>query len=121
MGLLYACGVRRLKDLLRVCLRFSSSLSFFSSFSSLVLLLLCLPPLLVLFPAFPLLSVLVSFVAFVVVSFSLTDYTQKKRRKGFAPCVLSSCVVCVKFLYSYKKIPWPLLLLFPVRPVGTPS
>ena len=76
-------------------------ISFCLSFSSLVFLSCFRPALLLGFLFFVLFFVLLSclvcscvLVAFVVVSFSLTDYTRKKGRKGFAPCVLSSFVVC---------------------------
>ena len=77
--LLYACGVRRFKGLLRVCLYFSASLPFFLSLYLLfVLHLVCF--VLVVFC----LSSCIVFVALwvlVVVSFSLTDYTQKERAR----------------------------------------
>ena len=60
---------------------------------SLSLCLCC--PVLVLFPAFPLLSALVPFVGFVIVSFSLSDYTQKER----ALRVGASSLVCCGLLY----------------------
>ena len=93
--LLYACGVRRIKDLLRVCLSFypfrpylSLYLPFFLSLYLLfvlhlvcfVLVVFCLSSCLVLFVL----------VVFVVVSFSLSDYTQKERarRVGASSLVL---------------------------------
>ena len=95
-GALYACGVRRIKGLMRVCSCFSSFaylllpfvLSLCSCFCPFVLL--CFGCLLLV-----LLSCLVCFCVFVVfvVSFSLSDYTQKERAQRFCPCVLSLCVV----------------------------
>ena len=49
-----------------------------------------------------------------VVSFSLSDYTDKKKgRKGFAPCVLSSFVVCV-MLDDFKHYLYLLRFIVPV-------
>ena len=90
---LYACGVRRIKGLWRVCLYFSSSLPSFSSLYllfvlhlvSFVLVVFCLSFCLVLFV----------FVVFVVVSFSLSDYTQKERARrvgASSPRVLWVCL-----------------------------
>ena len=89
---LYACGVKRIKGLRRICLSFSLFALLF------VLLSLCLLSL-----ACSLACLVCScvFVVFVF-SFSLADYTQKKGRKGFAPCVLSSCVVGL--LYPHKFV-----------------
>ena len=53
------------------------------------------------------------FVVFVVVSFSLTDYTQKE--KGAIPCVLSSCVVGVQNLVQLSKNSVAVALAFSLR------
>ena len=89
---LYACGVRRIKGLWRVC-------SYFLAFP-----LLCLPfHLFTCFCPSPcllcsgclllvLLHCLCGSLGVVVVSFSLTDYTQKERTQRFCPlCPLLSC------------------------------
>ena len=103
VGLLCACGVRRLYDLMRVCLSFCPILSSFVLFLVLYLvpLLLCLPfflSSLLLLLSFFLLSLLVLLssacplaclvcscvlVGFVF-SFSLSDYTQKERAQFLA-------------------------------------
>ena len=76
---LYACGVRRLKGLRRVCLSFCPF--------AFLLLLLCLPSfMLVVLLCSGCLSlfsciVFVALWVLVVVSFSLTDYTQKERAR----------------------------------------
>ena len=99
--LLCACGVRRIYDLWRVCLSFylslppfSSSLTCFCPFACPFLSLLQLSsgcPL-----SLPCLSL------WVVVSFSLTDYTQKERAQRFVPCVLSCPIVgCFIWLRLY--------------------
>ena len=93
MGLLCACIVRRLYDLRRVLpfVFFFSPLAL--SFSPFVLLLSC-------FPAW-LLFLVLSFLSLwvVVVSFSLSDYAQK--REG-APCwCVLSCPVVGLFPLSY--------------------
>ena len=89
---LYACGVRRIYGLLRVCLPFcllcscfSSSLPFVSLVCPLVVLFLlsCLSCLFVLF--------LWVFGCVVGFSFSLADYTQKERAQRF--CLASSLVL----------------------------
>ena len=106
---LCACGVRRIRGLWRVCLCFSSSLPlfypFFIFFAYLLRLCLCCP-LLVFFACLVCFCVLVG-----VVSFSLTDYTQK--RKG-APCwcVLSCPVVCVQILVQLSKNSFAVYLAF---------
>ena len=75
-GALYACGVRRFKGLRRVCLYFSSSLPSFSSLYLLfVLRLVCF-----VLVVFCLSSCLVCSCVFVL-SFSLSDYTQKERAR----------------------------------------
>ena len=52
----------------------------------------------------PALVVLCSLCVLVVVSFSLSDYADKKKgRKGFAPCVLSCPIVCVQILVQLSK------------------
>ena len=87
LGGFMACGV------FASVFRFSSSfvLSLSLCFSFVSLCLCC--SLLVLLPA---LFVLVAFCGCVVVSFSLTDYTQKERAQGFAfLCPLLSCYVCL--------------------------
>ena len=92
--LLCPCRVRRFYVLLRVCLRYSFICLPFFSFC------LCVCSSFMLFACFALvvlLSCLVCFcvlVALVVVSFSLTDYTQKERAQRFCPLrPLLSCVV----------------------------
>ena len=83
----------------------------------LVLLLLCLPP-------FMLVVLLCSgclylfYCVVFVVSFSLTDYTQKERaRRVGASSIVLLCVF--RFLYSYRKTPSLCIWLFPVRPVDS--
>ena len=69
--LLCACGVRRIRGLRRVCLRFSSFAPVFASFYA-----RC--------PSFVLLHCLCGSLGVVVVSFSLSDYTQKERAQFLA-------------------------------------
>ena len=96
VGLLCAWVVRRIKGLRRVCSYFSLFLCVVLLFVLLSLCFCVCSPLLVL-------SSCLSFPALFVVSFSLTDYTQKE--KGAISCVLSSCVVgCV------SSVPCALLL-----------
>ena len=92
VGLLCACGVRRIKGFRRVCLSFSSFvqlLSFWLFFSRFVLL--CSG-------CFSLSSLFALWVF--VFSFSLADYTQKKGRKVFCSLrpLLSCCVLVYKSL-----------------------
>ena len=116
VGLLCACGVRRLYDLWRVCPHFSlfsSSLHIFWGFAFVVLGLsswllgfcswscpLSLCGLLFLFP-----------------------FRTMRKKKGRSVLVrpLLSCCVLIIFLCSYRRTPLPLLWLFPVRSVYTPS
>ena len=103
MGL---CCLRASRGLWGFCVRVElgglKACGVFASVFILLLLLLsrfllCL--LVLLSSACPLsLWLILGFLSFgVVVSFSLSDgfRHKKKGRKGFAPCVLSSCVVCV--------------------------
>ena len=87
-GFLCACGVRRIKDLLRVCLSFSPFVSVFAlllcSFACFTLVVLGLSSCLVLFVLVPLWSLLFLF--------PYRTTRKKKGRKGF-PCVLSCPVV----------------------------
>ena len=92
---LYACGVRRFYGLLRVCLPFvllplSFCLSFYLFASAFCPspCLLCSGCLLLV-----LLHCLCGSLGVVVVSFSLSDYTQKERARRFFPCVLSCPIV----------------------------
>ena len=94
MGLLCACGVRRFKDLLRVCLsfaRFHSSLTCFCPFACPFLssLLLSSGCPLSLFSCI----VFVGSLGVVVVSFSLSDICAKRKGAKCLPCVLSCPVV----------------------------
>ena len=88
VGLLYACGVRRFKGLWRVCLRFSSFALVFASFYARCPSLLWLS-------FFVLLHCLCGSLGVVVVSFSLSDYTQKERAQVLA----SSLVLLWACLY----------------------
>ena len=110
VGLLCACGVRRFYGLLRVCLRFYSSLPFVFSLCPCVcspfmlfayLLGLCLCCLrLVLLPA---LFVLVSLWVFVF-SFSLTDYMQKERAQSvFASSLVLLWVVFIRLCLGLRN------------------
>lgn len=96
-GALYACGVRRIKDLLRVCLSFFLFVPIFLSFSLFAYLLgLCLCcPWLVLLPA---LFVLVSL--WVLFLFPFRYIRKKKGRKVF--CALSLLGFGV-FILSYLR------------------
>ena len=111
---LYACGVRRFYGLLRVL-----PFVFFSC--PLVLLSSCSPAWL---PALPAFLLFVLFSCPLALSclflcpcgslgflFPLRTIRKKKGRKGFAPCVLSSCVVSVFACRSYSVA---LLLCFSV-------
>ena len=89
LGGLKVCGVFAFVFLL-VCLSFfsfclcvCSSFMLFACFA-LVVLLSCL-----------VLFVLVSLWSLLLFLFPLRTIRKKKGRKGFAPCVLSSCVMCV--------------------------
>ena len=94
-GFLCACGVRRLKDLLRVCLPFILLYLSFVLFLVifLVLLLLCLPYFLSFSLSLCCCCPLLVLSLWLVVSFSLSVYTQKERAQSVIPCVLASCVV----------------------------
>ena len=87
VGLLCACGVRRIKGLRRICLYFSLFFFFYPVLISLLLVCFSLP---LLFSACPLSCLICScvLVAFVVVSFSLSDYAQKERAQSV--CLASS-------------------------------
>ena len=89
-GFLCACGVRRLYDLWRVCLRFSS---FAPMFAFLFLSLPCLLSFVLLWSGCLCLSSCIVF----VVSFSLADYAQKERAQGF--CSLRPLFVCCGLYY----------------------
>ena len=122
VGLLYACVVRRIKGLRRVCLnfiRFSSSLPSFSSLHLLfvlrlvcfVMVVFCLSSCLVLF-------VLVSLWSLLLFLFPLRMNRQKERAQRFCPCVLSCPVVgCVSLVpcallrvFGYSRRGMPLYL-----------
>ena len=84
MWLLYACGVRRLKGLWRVCLSFCPFAFLLLPFVSSLYLLFVLHLVCFVLVVFCLSSCLVCscvFVVFVVVSFSLSDSTQKERAR----------------------------------------
>ena len=89
--LLCACRVRRLYDLWRVCLCFSSSLPMRLPFVLPCQSSGCL--VLVILPVLSICVVLVALCGCVVVSFSLSVYAQKRKGARCFPCVLSSCVV----------------------------
>ena len=79
VGLLCACGVRRIKGLQRVCLSFS----FFASAFHLLCPFLC--PLCSGYLLLVLLHCLCGSLGVVVVSFSLSVYAQKERAQRFCP------------------------------------
>lgn len=82
---LYACGVRRFWGLWRVCLSFSPFIPVFALVLSFFVLLFVLVSLCLLLLPAPIVFCLSSCL---VVSFSLTDYTQKERAQFFAPSLL---------------------------------
>ena len=93
--LLCACGVRRIKGLRRICLRFSLFFFFCPVLISLLLVCFSLPllfSLVLLSSCLPCLFVLSLWVLLLFL-FPLRYMCKKKGRKGFAPCVLSSFVV----------------------------
>lgn len=95
VGLLCACGVRRIKGFRRVCLSFYPFRSCFSSslpiFLALSLLLSACP-------------LVLSFMFWLCVfSFPFGICAKRKGAKVFAPCVLSSCVMCVQILVTLSK------------------
>ena len=101
MGLLCACGVRRIKDLLRVCLYFSSSLRSFSSSLS-----VCLPFVLPCSSSGCLLLVLLPCLSFPALAlcflFPLRMYTDKKKgRKGLSLASSLRGLWVFRFLCSY--------------------
>ena len=125
--LLCACGVRRLYDLRRVCLYFSLLCLSFCPF---VLLFVYLSALVVLCS----LCVLVALYGCVVVSFSLSVYTQKKGRAVLVRPLLSCCVCsdsctvieklprCVFGFFQFVRLILPCVGCYPVttiRPAST--
>ena len=94
VGLLYACGVRRLYDLWRVSLNLSLYSPFFLSlYLPFVLRLVCFALVVFWLSSCLVLFVLVSLWLLLLFPFPLRYIRKKKGRKGFAPCVLSSCVI----------------------------
>ena len=79
--LLYACGVRRFYGLLRVCPCFHLLLPLFSSFAPVFASFYAGCPSLLWLSFFVLLHCLCGSLGVVVVSFSLSDYTQKERAR----------------------------------------
>ena len=95
MGLLCACGVRRLYGLRRVCLRFSSFAPVFASFYAGCPSLLWLS-------FFVLLHCLCGSLGVVVVSFSLAVYTQKERARRVGASSLVLMWDCLDVLKHYR-------------------
>ena len=98
--LLCACGVRRIKDLRRVCLYFIRFSLFVLAFVLVSLCLLCFacPLACLVYLCYP-----CGFLCVLLFPFPLRYMCKKKGRKGFAPCVLSSFVVSVQNLVQLSK------------------